>query len=110
MKTYKTQVLNELEIVITEDQREANLFAYCRETRDGTLLYLLREGVQFMMRNPINLEEDATTDIYELEEMIQTRIFEGGYHIYISEEIREEIPQIDEPNSDFWENIFHQLD
>ena len=110
MKNYRNKVLKELEIEITEDQREANLFAYCRETRDGILLYLLREGARFEMSKPINLEEEATTEVYDLEEMLQNRILEGGYSIYISEEIKEEMPEIDDASSDFWQTIFYQLD
>jgi hypothetical protein len=108
---HKEKVLNETETRLTTNQREADVFVYTRSTRDGADLYFRRYGAAFeMTREVANYEEDCTTDLYELQEMLEETILQTGCIIYISEEIQEELEELQEPNSDFWENLSYYID
>jgi len=109
---HKEKVLNETETRLTTNQREADVFVYTRSTRDGADLYFRRYGAAYEMNSgAIDFEEDCTTELDELLQMIEETILQTGCHIYIGEEIREELQEeLQEPNSDFWESLSYQID
>lgn len=103
---HKEKVLKELETKLTRNQNQANVFIYTRSTKDGAELYFRRYGAAWEMNSgAINFEEDCTTDLYDLQEMIEETILQTGNTIYIGIEILEELEELQDPNSDFWRDL-----
>jgi hypothetical protein len=109
---HKEKVLRETETRLTRNQHQADVFVYTRSTRDGVDLYFRRYGAAIDMNiGSIDYEGDCTTDLYELQEMLEETILQTGCTIYIGLDVLEELQEeLQEPNSDFWESLSYQID
>ena len=69
---YRKKVLNELETVLTRDQRIADVHVYTRTTRDGSELYFRRYGTHSeIAKSLIDFDNDVVTELYEIEEILK---------------------------------------